>query len=64
MRWTKSEEKMPKQSQWVVISWAGVFKCGQFDGRHPFGPAVVDHKLGKYWNGFDHWSPLNQPKTK
>lgn len=62
MSWVKTEERMPKQHQWVVIAWNGVFKCGQFDAKHPFGPAVLDYNAGAYWNGFDHWKPLTQPK--
>lgn len=64
MRWTKSEDRMPKQSQWVVIPWNGVFKVGQFDAKHPFGPCVVDHKQGKWWSAADFWAPLTQPKIK
>lgn len=63
MRWNKSDDKWPKQSQWVVIPWNGSFHTGQFDEKYPFGPAVVDHKMGKWWTGFTHWAPLNSPKS-
>ena len=63
MRWIKTEERQPKQMQWVVIPWNGIFKVGQFDAKHPFGPAVIDHKQGKWWNGFTHWAPLSAPKS-
>lgn len=64
MSWIDSGVRLPKHDQWVVASWGGTFKCGQFDSKHPFGPAVVDRRAGKYWSDFSHWKPLTQPKTK
>lgn len=62
MRWKKLENKAPKQSQWVVVPFNGIFRCGQFDAKHPFGPVIVDHKQGKWWQ-FTHWAALTQPKN-
>jgi hypothetical protein len=61
-KWINADERLPKNNQWIVVSWGGIFKAGQFDAKHPFGPAVVDRNAGKYWSDFHHWKPLNQPK--
>lgn len=64
MSWISTEQRKPKQNQWVVVSWNDIFKCGQFDAKHPFGPCIVDRQSGKYYSGFQNWKPLTAPKVK
>lgn len=61
--WVDASVKKPKQGQWVVIIWNGVFKTGKFDRLHPFGPAVVDRESGRYFTDFTYWKSLNYPKA-
>ena len=62
MSWIKTEDRKPKNGQWVVTVWGDGFKAGQYDAKHPFTPCIVDRQVGKFYRGFTHWKPLTLPK--
>lgn len=61
-KWIPVAERLPKQNQWIVVTFGAGFKCGQYDGKHPFSPAIVDRREGKFFHGFTEWKPLTPPK--